>query len=285
MAIFPGSFMDSTVVVGTLQTGSQISWMATGFLVGRYEGVDASNQKKYSIYFITNKHVVENQRTLQLQFNCNTGVSILSCNLYNGKTKIFSEHPNSDVDVIACRVDINGALQNGTVACFFELDTQSLSKQQMKATGVCEGSIVYALGFPVGIARGLVDNIVKAPICRMGCISKIEHLYHNTNDYCYIIDAQTFPGNSGGPVVNRPEIGAITGTPYNNTANLIGIVSAYLPYAENLISAQTGRLRMQTEENSGLTIVYPVDCINDVVEIERTRSTGLQSNQKMAGLI
>lgn len=284
MAIFPESFMDSTVVVGTLQTGSQIAWMATGFLVGRYEGTDETNQKKYTIYFITNKHVVRDQRALQLQFNCNAGVSILSCNLYNGRTKIFSEHPNADVDVIACRIDINGALQNGTVARFFELDSQSLSKQQMKTTGVCEGSIVYALGFPVGIARGLVDNIVKAPICRMGCISKIEHLYHNVNENCYIIDAQTFPGNSGGPVINRPEIVAINGTPNNATANLIGIVSGYLPYTENLISTQTKHLRMQTEENSGLTIVYPVDFINEVVEIERTRSTGLQPNQKLAGL-
>ena len=41
---------------------------------------------------------------------------------------------------------------------------------------------------------------------------------------------------------------------------------------------------MVNEENSGLTIVYPVDYIVEVVEIERTRSTGLQPNQKMSGL-
>ena len=70
----------------------------------------------------------------------------------------------------------------------------------------------------------------------------------------------------------------------NSTANLIGIVSAYIPYRENLMSTQTGRIRMVNEENSGLTVVFPVDDIKEVVELERTRSTGLQSGQKMEGL-
>ena len=69
MAIFPERFMDSTVIVGSLQRNSQINWMATGFLVGRFEGLDEANQKKYSIYFITNRHVVREQKSVQLQFN------------------------------------------------------------------------------------------------------------------------------------------------------------------------------------------------------------------------
>ncbi len=245
MAIFPEKFMDSTVIVGSLQRNSQINWMATGFLVGRFEGLDEANQKKYSIYFITNKHVVREQKSVQLQFNSINGVSILSCGLYNGKAKIYTDHPNPNIDVIACRIDINGALKNGVQASFFELDTQALNVQQMKANGVCEGTIVYALGFPVGITGAFVDNVVKAPVCRMGCISKIEHLYHGSGYNVYIIDAQTFPGNSGGPVINRPEIFSMEGTPHCETANLIGIVSAYLPYSETLISTQTGRIRMQ----------------------------------------
>ena len=50
------------------------------------------------------------------------------------------------------------------------------------------------------------------------------------------------------------------------------------------MSTQTCRIRMVNEENSGLTVVFPVDDIKEVVELERTRSTGLQSGQKMDGL-
>ena len=84
-------------------------------------------------------------------------------------------------------------------------------------------------------------------------------------------DAQTFPGSSGGPIISRPEHISISGTPNNDRANLIGILSAYIPYRETLYSRQTGRDRMIQEENSGLTIVHPVDRIKEVVEIEWSR--------------
>ncbi|MBO5568675.1 MAG: trypsin-like peptidase domain-containing protein [Clostridia bacterium] len=127
--------------------------------------------------------------------------------------------------------------------------------------------MVYALGFPMN----LVD-IIKTPICRLGCISRVRDAYIRQNEHpVFLIDAQTFPGNSGGPVINRPKMIAINNTPSNSSANLIGILSAYIPYRETLISTQTGETRMVQTENSGLTIVHPVDRIKEVVEIEWTR--------------
>lgn len=284
MAIFPNTYMDATVVIGSLQANSQITWMASGFLVGRFEGCDPDGNKRYTIYLVTNKHVINGHKQIQLQFNSSTGVQVLSCSLWNGNVQQHSVHPNPNIDVVACRIDINGAIMNGTIAKFFELDTMALTLQDMKNTGVCEGTLVYALGFPVSLSNELVDNTFKSPVCRLGCISKIEHTYHGSPTNYYIIDAQTFPGNSGGPVINRPEFISVDGTPHNDKSNLIGIVSAYLPYRENLCSTQTGRIRTQTEENSGLTIIFPVDYIANTVEIERTRSTGLQPGQKLPGL-
>lgn len=81
-----------------------------------------------------------------------------------------------------------------------------------------------------------------------------------------------FPGNSGGPVINRPDVTAIQGAPHNESCNLIGVVSAYIPYREVLYSKQTGMVRMLQEENRGLTIVHPVDRIIEVVEMERERN-------------
>ena len=68
--------------------------------------------------------------------------------------------------------------------------------------------------------------------------------------------------------MSRPEHISIDGTPNNTSANLIGILSAYIPYRETLYSRQTGLDRMIQEENSGSTIVHPVDRIKEVVEME-----------------
>ena len=59
-------------------------------------------------------------------------------------------------------------------------------------------------------------------------------------------------------------------------AKLLGIVCAYIPYRESLYSRQTERERSVMEENSGLTVVQPVDGIREVVDIERNRITLMQ---------
>ncbi len=284
MAILPQNYTEATVVLGVTITPNQVTWFATGFIVGRYEGTDENGQKKYTTYLITNKHVVKDCNALHLQFNSANGTSLSTTTLKKGKQLNYSGHPDPEIDIIANRINVNGAIENGAIVSFFQLDDQALNKNTMKTTGVAEGTLVYALGFPISLDNGLVDTISKAPVCRLGCISRIEHLYHNNNAKFFIIDAATYPGNSGGPVINRPEIISITNTPRNDTANLIGIVSAYIPYREQLMSTQTQRIRMINEENSGLTVVYPVDYIAEVVEIERTRSTGLQPNQKLPNL-
>lgn len=77
----------------------------------------------------------------------------------------------------------------------------------------------------------------------------------------YIIDAFVFPGNSGGPVIIKPELMAIQGTLPMTETRLIGLVKSYIPYRDVAISPQTGRTRVIFEENTGLTNVEPVDYI------------------------
>ena len=282
MAIIPQQYKDATTIIGVKDMNGKPVWVATGFMVGRFEGNDSQGNERYSIYLITNKHVVKNFTDIEVQYNLNNNAINLSLTLSNNGAKLYSEHNNQDIDVVAISVDINQAVQNGININFFSLKDNALTLANMKTKGVCDGTFSYALGFPVGINNKLVDNILKDPICRLGCIAKIEHLYHPANkDYKYFIDSKIFPGNSGSPIINRPEIVSLNDTDSNSSSKLIGIVSGYLQYREILYSRQTQRDRMITEENSGLAVVFPVDFINETVEIERTRSTGLQSNQKM----
>lgn len=266
MAIIPSSFLDAVVAIGVAVPEGK-KWIGTGFIVGRKEADDPTFSTHY---LVTNKHVVEQQQQVYVRFNSLGGqlVKDYIIDLYdNNGNPLFSAHPHKEADVIAIQLYPQTLINDKSIWGSFDLDDHALTLEQMQKTGVDEGSLIYALGFPMN----LVDEI-KTPICRLGCISRIIDAFILKEKYpVYLVDAQTFPGNSGGPIVNRPEHMPITGTPGNDKANLIGILSAYIPYRETLYSRQTGRDRMIQEENSGLTIVHPVDRIKEVVELEWQR--------------
>lgn len=264
MAIIPNFFMESVVALGVDSPNGGKHWIGTGFVVAQ------KNPGIPDQYFlITNKHVVNKQTFMYVRFNTvNSGVKDLRVLLIDNGQKKFSEHPNPYVDIVA--IYINKAIleKHNSKSDAIILDSHSLNLAAMKASGVEEGTLVYALGFPMN----LVDDSVKAPICRLGCISKLEHMYAVGNQSQYfLVDAQTFPGNSGGPVFSRPENISIINTPHNSSANLIGILSANIAYQDTLISNQTKKTVMIREENSGLTVVFPVDRIKEVVNDEMLR--------------
>lgn len=274
MAIIPEFFLNSVVALGVPTDEGNKTWIGTGFLMGRKE---FSNPEKSTVYIITNKHVVRDKSLLLVRFNNidGSGVTDLPMSLKNGSSKIYSEHPSPDTDVIAIQILPNVILENHLNLSFFDKDDHALSLAQMKETGVSEGSLVYSLGFPMN----LVGDITKAPICRLGCISRIEDAFLNNDGIQkYLVDAPVFPGNSGGPIISRPEIVSIEGTESNSKANLIGILSSYIPYRNILISKQTGLDMMIQEENSGLTVVHPVDRIREVIEIEYARAQNQHNN-------
>ena len=267
MSIIPDFFMNAVVALGIDVPNNNKHWIGTGFIVARK---DNNNPTTSTYYIVTNKHVVRGQSKIYVRFN-SLGESFVKdypINLFDANgAPMYSSHPNPDSDIVTFQIRPQTLLNDKSIWGAFDLDDHALTLEQMKDTGVEEGSLVYALGFPMN----LVDNI-KTPICRLGCISRIMDAFIlKKGTPLFLVDAQTFPGNSGGPIVSRPEHLSITGTPVNGNANLIGILSAYLPYRDTLISQQTGEARMIQTENSGLTIVHPVDRIKEVVELEWQR--------------
>lgn len=276
MAIIPSFFMNAVVALGIKLPDNKKHWIGTGFIVGRKE---KDNPKLSTHYIITNKHVVEGKNTIFVRFNAMEGdfVKDYPIDLFDKDgNPIYSSHPNEYTDIIALQIMPQTLIKDKSIWSSFDLEDHALTLSQMKSTGVEEGSFVYALGFPMN----LVDAI-KAPICRLGCVSRVMDAFIRKKGYpTFLVDATVFPGNSGGPIINRPEKLSITDTPSNSSANLIGILSEYIPYQETLYSRQTGRARMIQEENSGLTVVHPVDRIKEVVELEWKRCGGIENEIK-----
>lgn len=267
MAIIPDFFLNAVVAIGVDQSKDEKHWIGTGFIVGRKE---TDNPSLSTHYIVTNKHVIKNQKYVYVRFNSLGGslVKDYRIDLYDEDGKqLFTPHPHEKTDVIALQILPQTLINDKSIWGSFDLEDHALTLDKMKTTGVQEGSLVYALGFPMD----LVDPI-KVPICRLGCISRVSDAFLlKKKKPVFLVDAQTFPGNSGGPIISRPEYISIDGTPNNTSANLIGILSAYIPYRETLYSGQTGNARMIQEENSGLTVVHPVERIQEVVELEWQR--------------
>ena len=252
-------YLNAVVAIGVenREDSKEIIWIGTGFLVG------FRRNEKTEVFLLTNKHVIERQKTVIIRFNKLDGTAAndfpLGLRTKEGNSK-YSEHPSGSVDVVAVKLNSEFLAQTASDYQFFDIDSESLSLSQMQDENMNEGSLVYALGFPMN----LVGKDRQYPICRLGCISRISDAFEFSNAADFLVDAQTFPGNSGGPIVVRTE--ETIGNP--QTVKLIGILSAYIPYREPLYSMQTGQQRSLMEENSGLTVVHPVDRIREVVGIE-----------------
>lgn len=262
MALIPPFFLDTVVAIGTLNDKNETVWVGTGFLFGKLiEPVQG--EKLYNVYLVTNKHVLENLKVLILRFNPNNdqaakdfteGVTDV-----NGKAN-WTGHPDPNIDVAVLTINVDLLKQEGLKFGFFESDSHTLTKAQMLDEELSEGDFIYVLGFPMQ----LVGKDRKHVILRQGVIARIRDLYEmRSSDF--IVDALVFPGNSGGPVVSKPEVVSIEGTKASEKANLIGVIKSYIPYQDVAVSQQTGRPRIIFEENSGLSLVEPVDHILEAI--------------------
>ena len=270
MALLPPNFLNSVVALGGPSPNGVVEYNATGFIYGLASGdTDDEGNKGYALYLVTNRHVYQRasnrQPTLHVRFNRPMGTG---ANLYeipfvnpNGTTP-WSIHPDDSVDVAVIGLNPEKLEVDGIEFSFFASDDSTFTLDQARENQVCEGDGVFVLGFPLGEA-GDERNYT---IVRQGIIARAQD-WLNGDGQSFLIDASIFPGNSGGPILLKPEAVSIQGTKSNNRCGLLGMVSSYLPYQEVAISTQTERPRMIFEENSGLGVAVPHDLIKETVEL------------------
>jgi S1-C subfamily serine protease len=270
MALIPPSYFDCVVAIGIKQTDGTNHWIGTGFLFGNYSTTNPEGQKLYNIYLVTNKHVFIDQTSVIIRFNPQDDKPAtdypVSLKDVDGKI-IWTGHPDDKIDIALLSVD--GAVLNkdGMKYSFFTSDDSTFGIEKLKEIETTEGDFIYVLGFPMG----LVGRDRQHVILRSGSIARIRDLFEKRSTD-YVVDAFVFPGNSGGPVILKPEVISIQGTKSNNIAALIGVIKSYIPYQDVAISQQTNRPRIIFEDNSGLSIVEPIDYIIETINFIKTQS-------------
>jgi hypothetical protein len=113
---------------------------------------------------------------------------------------------------------------------------------------------------------GIQRNYV---IVREGIVARISEMLEGKSP-TFLLDSFVFPGNSGSPVVIKPEFTSIVGTKANPNSYVIGVVHGYRSYSDVAVSQQTHRPRIIFEENSGLAEVIPIDRVDETIEAFRS---------------
>lgn len=274
MALIPPFFIDCVVAIGIHIDNNgtiQKKWIGTGFLYAKFISVSEENpeESNYNVYLITNKHVLQNQKNIILRFNPQNGQEATdfpaSLEDQDGNA-LWTGHPTPETDVAVLSINIQMIIATGMKYGIFKSDKDILTKQQLMDNEVSEGDFLYVLGFPMGMMPSDRQHV----IVRSGIIARIRDLYEERSE-CFTIDSLVFPGNSGGPVVYKPELVSIQGTKPLKQAALIGIVKSYIPYRDVAISQQTQRPRVIFEENSGLANVETVDKIIETIEADEIK--------------
>jgi S1-C subfamily serine protease len=275
MALIPPFFIDTVIAIGK-QTGTGASvrkqWIGTGFLYATFQNINAEDPTKsdYKIHLVTNKHVLNNQENIILRFNPQNGQAATDFPLALKKadgTNVWTGHQNPHVDVAVIGLNAQMLVDAGMKFSYFKSESDILTKQNMIDEGVSEGDFIYVLGFPMGMMPSDRQHV----IVRGGIIARIRDVFEDRSN-SFTIDSLVFPGNSGGPVIIKPEASFIQGTKAMNKAALIGIVKSYIPYTDVAISQQTGKARITFEENSGLANVETVDKITETITVDIERN-------------
>lgn len=276
MALIPEEFLNSVVAIGIKDNKDAIHWIGTGFVLAYFHKQINEKQKNYSFYIVTNKHVIQKQSLIIIRFSAeNKGpAKDFPVQLHLNGKPIWTGHPNPKIDVAVINFNVKNVKSHGTNVGFFSSDTNVLKVNEMKARGIFEGDSVFALGYPIGLVN--VDR--QYVIVRNGSVARVRDVYDQRSKE-FIIDAFVFPGNSGGPVLNRPQTIGLKGTKINTKTNLIGMVKSYIPYKDVAVSRQTGRATVVFEENTGLTSVIPVDFILETIQLDLQSKNNSSKNE------
>ena len=258
MALIPVGYLKAIVSLGISEESFQ--HLGTGFLY-HHPLWTKDNRTQYRPFLITNKHVVD-KGISDIRFNRLPDGSLEIQPIASVTVGAWIVHPNG-ADVAVKPILSPGALTTGRDVMEAEIFMGDVGTPSDEETShIVEGNGVFLLGFPLG----LIGEVRNYPIVRQGIIARIQDWLQGDKP-TFLIDAPAFPGNSGGPVVLKPEGVAIKDTTRITHSLLIGMIRSYISTRDVAVSKQTGEPRIIFEENSGLAEVVPINLIKETLAL------------------
>jgi hypothetical protein len=174
-----------------------------------------------------------------------------------------SVNMDSDADIAVLPVDFVSFRQHYKEVGYFESTEDAANIRRLNELGLREGDPLYVVGFPTE----LPFKHRHTPIVRKGSAAFVADALLGV-DNAFILDVHIFRGESGSPVIWRPQPCGTAGTRGGRQAYLIGIMSDYYPMRERAVLERDGQdteTDLIFRENSGLARAYPVDFIEHAI--------------------
>ena len=275
MSLIPKFFMDAVLSIGVRNNKGKVQWIGTGFFV-----MKRLNAERYQPFLVSNKHVLvdKDQVVIRMKESDSGNIRILDVPLKENETSLVFEHPHEDVDIAVVLLNGSYIMKNKLQFSAFDIDEHTLTSEEFLAQGGDEGSFIYMLGYPMG----LVDVDSNSPICRSGCVARMSKGEIDKTKKI-LLDIQNFPGNSGSPIISKPEVVSISGTKALGKCALIGIVNSYIVYNAPVVNNLTKKVEIRSE-NSGIANANPAEFIKEVVEYKMEQLFGKDYQEKFASL-
>jgi len=115
---------------------------------------------------------------------------------------------------------------------------------------------IYTFGYPTSIGIKEISQIDPLrPLLRFGIIAGT-----NPSRKTIILDCPSYPGNSGGPVLEVDQVDLV-----NRRFQVIGVVSQFVPFAETWINI-THKYQNLTISNSGYAVAVSMDPVLELIK-------------------
>ena len=256
MALIPVGYLTAVVSLGIVSSG-EYGHRGTGFLY-RHPIAQTTEQTTYLSMLVTSAHVAAAARSspTHVRFDSPSDGSLTVGSIADLTHGDWFRHPNADVAVRV--VYPKSPLMSGRDAADTEVFVGDTGTTFAEGVRLAEGDGVFIIGFPLD----LIGKQQNYPIVRFGVVSRIQDWLRGDKT-TFLIDAPAFPGNSGGPVIVKPEAIALTGTKAISRALLAGVIKSNIRSRDVAVSQQTGEPRIVFEENTGLTEVVPIELVRE----------------------
>ena len=277
MASLPAQYLKAVVAIVYVseRADNSIRQMGTGFLYGYPVSEDDDGKTMYRLFVVTCKHVIDDvmrlTNNLLVRFNQEEGqgTSVFAAPIVQDSKFMWTYHPSEDVAVLPVNPRILET--SGVQREFFAKGASTFTREEAKTTGLYEGDGVFIIGFPTGWRAGSKDY----PIVRYGVLAQVQGWYDGDHT-TFLIDGSGFGGNSGGPVVNKPDIVGVGDTQPVQTSKLLGMVARVSQELKKIqeIELEQSALHSNDEndekakttgvmQHTDLITVIPVDLIEE----------------------
>lgn len=194
--------------------GQKPSYGTGFFYMAQLNMRDDPLTSKFKLLLISNRHVIPNENvklTITLNRRKPDGspdYGNINPITWDGLAGKYYGHPNRNVD-LSC-VDVSDIMHGSMYVRYIR--EEFLSPIDYERIGL--GSQILYIGYPYGY----YDAVNNLPLTRTGALASLPHVDFEGKGQL-VIDAQVFPGSSGGPVF----------IDWDETYKLLGVISEWRP--------------------------------------------------------